>query len=103
MSHVEKILDFAWFSRRLALKVGNHWANTPGRRFINAKTMESRPVCPFHLTDRRTTVVLGNVIVIITCRSDNIHKYLHVPGIRFLMHFKVIPGEAGFRTDFFQI
>ena len=41
------------------LKVGDHWANTPGGRIIDAKTMESRPVFPLHLTNRRTTVVLG--------------------------------------------
>ena len=55
------------------------------------KSMESRLVFPFHLTDRRTTVILGNVIVIITCLSEQIctHKYLHALGIRFLMHFKI--------------
>ena len=55
------------------------------------KSINSRAVFPFHITNRRTTVVLSNVILIITYRSEQIytHKYLHVPGLRFLMHFEI--------------
>ena len=55
------------------------------------KSMDSRLVFPAHFTDRRTTVVLDNVIVSITCRSEQIytHRFLDVLGIRFLMRFEI--------------